>query len=86
MKPGLSIFNHAQIPAFDETDILMVGGGSAGCVAAMAAGIDGSYKVSFIESYGFAGGTSTQMLDTCYGFLPLVVRPVKLFVACQMTL
>jgi hypothetical protein len=51
-----------------STDILVIGAGSAGCVAAIAAGRKGSYKVMLVERYGFPGGSSTQMLDTFYGF------------------
>jgi hypothetical protein len=50
-----------------EQDILVVGAGSAGCVAAIAAA-SGIYRVAIAERYGFPGGTSTQMLDTFYGF------------------
>ncbi len=49
------------------TDILVIGSGSAGSVAALAAA-KGSHKVTLVERYGFPGGTSTQMLDTFYGF------------------
>ena len=50
-----------------NTDILVIGSGSAGAVAALAAS-KGKYKVTIAERYGFPGGTSTQMLDTFYGF------------------
>ncbi len=50
-----------------QTDILIIGSGSAGSIAAIAAA-QGTYKVTLVERYGFAGGTSTQMLDTFYGF------------------
>lgn len=50
-----------------ETEILVVGGGSAGCNAAIAASELGS-QVLIVERYGFLGGTSTQILDTFYGF------------------
>ncbi len=50
-----------------KTDILVIGSGSAGSVAALAAS-KGKYKVTLVERYGFPGGTSTQMLDTFYGF------------------
>jgi succinate dehydrogenase/fumarate reductase flavoprotein subunit len=59
--------NHTKIPLVAETDILVVGAGSAGCIASLAAS-SGSYSVMLIERYGFPGGTSTQMLDTFYGF------------------
>lgn len=50
-----------------QTDILVIGSGSAGSTAAIAAS-QGKYKVTLVERYGFPGGTSTQMLDTFYGF------------------
>jgi len=59
--------NHSKIPLLADTGILIIGAGSAGCIAAMAAA-SGPYPVMLIERYGFPGGTSTQMLDTFYGF------------------
>ncbi|GMN05961.1 FAD-dependent oxidoreductase [Croceitalea sp. MTPC5] len=59
------------------TDILIIGSGSAGCATAIAAG-QGNYKVTLIERYGFAGGTSTQMLDTFYGFFTPSDTPRKI--------
>lgn len=50
-----------------ETEIAIIGGGSAGSNAAIAAGSEGR-KVLLIERYGFVGGTSTAILDTFYGF------------------
>ena len=64
----MRFINHAQIPLLAETDILVIGAGSAGCLAALAAAQAGTYQVMLVERYGFAGGTSTQMLDTFYGF------------------
>lgn len=63
-----NFFNHHNIPLFCSTDILVIGSGSAGAVAAITAGMQKKYSVTIIERYGFAGGTSTQMLDTFYGF------------------
>lgn len=57
-----------RIPVLAETDILVVGAGSAGCCAALAARGQGRQRVILLERYGFPGGTSTQMLDTFYGF------------------
>jgi len=57
-----------RIPVLAETDILVVGAGSAGCAAALAAREGGQHRVILLERYGFPGGTSTQMLDTFYGF------------------
>ncbi len=62
------IFNHHNIPVLTSTDILVIGSGSAGAVAALAAARSKKYSVMLIERYGFPGGTSTQMLDTFYGF------------------
>ena len=60
--------SHLEIPLLGDTDILVVGGGSAGCLAALAAAKHNRYKVTLVERYGFPGGSSTQMLDTFYGF------------------
>lgn len=59
------------------TDILVIGSGSAGCAAALAAS-HGTFKVTLVERYGFAGGTSTQMLDTFYGFFTPSETPKKI--------
>ncbi|OPA75121.1 hypothetical protein BVG16_21150 [Paenibacillus selenitireducens] len=50
-----------------KTEVLVVGGGSAGCNAAAAAALEGK-KTMLVERYGFLGGTSTYILDTFYGF------------------
>jgi hypothetical protein len=57
-----------NIKTIKGVDILVVGAGSAGCIAAMAAATSKKHKVLLVERYGFLGGTSTQMLDTFYGF------------------
>ncbi len=56
-----------SIPTTLETDILVVGGGSAGVVAAISAASQGCL-VTLIERYGFLGGFSTTVLDTFCGF------------------
>ncbi len=56
-----------QAPLLDECEVLVVGGGSAGCSAAIAAARTGA-KVILLERYGFLGGTGTAVLDTFYGF------------------
>lgn len=63
-----TFINSSSLPLLAETDILVIGAGSAGCVAAIAAAQSKKYSVLIIERYGFPGGTSTQMLDTFYGF------------------
>lgn len=63
----MSIINHTAINKEFQTDILIIGAGSAGCVAAIGAA-SGKYKVTMAERYGFPGGSSTQVLDTFYGF------------------
>jgi len=56
-----------MIETLAETDVLVVGSGSAGSTAAIAASRAGA-KVLILERYGFLGGTSTLVLDTFYGF------------------
>jgi hypothetical protein len=60
-----------------QTDILIIGSGSAGAVAAIAAA-NPKYKVTIVERYGFPGGSSTQMLDTFYGFFTPADTPKKI--------
>ena len=69
-------FSRAITKAY-RTDILIIGSGSAGATAAIAAS-NGKYKVTVVERYGFPGGTSTQMLDTFYGFFTPSDPPKKI--------
>jgi hypothetical protein len=71
-----AFIDHSRIPLFAEVDVLVIGAGSAGCCAAVAASERG-HRVMLVERYGFAGGTSTQMLDTFYGFFTPGDRPRK---------
>lgn len=71
------IFNYNNIPLLASPDILVVGAGSAGCIAAIAAASD-KFSVMLLERYGFPGGTSTQMLDTFYGFFTPGESPKKI--------
>lgn len=59
---------HSAVPVLAEVDILVVGGGSAGCCAALGAAMGGNTSVMLVERYGFLGGSSTGVLDTFYGF------------------
>jgi len=49
--------SHA-VPVFAETEVLVVGGGPAGCAAAVAAARAGA-DVLLLERYGYLGGLST---------------------------
>jgi hypothetical protein len=57
----------AGLPVIAEADVVVVGSGSAGSTAAIAAGRAGA-SVILIEKLPFLGGTSTAVLDTFYGF------------------
>ena len=72
------IINHNKLPLLAQTDILVVGAGSAGCIAALAASRSNNFSVMLVERYGFPGGTSTQMLDTFYGFFTPGDAPKKI--------
>jgi hypothetical protein len=48
-------------------DIAVIGGGSAGSAAAVAAARTGK-RVLLVERYGFLGGTGAAVLDSFYGF------------------
>lgn len=48
-------------------DVLVIGGGSAGCAAAVAAARQGA-RTLLVEQSGFLGGTGVAVLDTFYGF------------------
>jgi glycine/D-amino acid oxidase-like deaminating enzyme len=66
-------FYQKQIPVMASPDILVVGSGSAGSTAAIAAAretqeLSGQALVMLVERYGFLGGISTGVLDTFYGF------------------
>ncbi len=73
-----NFLNHQHLPVLAETDILVIGAGSAGCLAALAAAQSQKYQVMLVERYGFPGGTSTQMLDTFYGFFTPGEKPRKI--------
>lgn len=57
----------ADLPLLADADVCVVGSGSAGSTAAIAAGRSGA-SVVLVEKLPFLGGTSTAVLDTFYGF------------------
>lgn len=65
-----------MVETLAETDVLVVGSGSAGSVAAISAARAGA-KTLLLERYGFLGGTSTLVLDTFYGFYTPGTRAKK---------
>lgn len=73
----MQVLTTELVPVLAEADVLVVGAGSAGCCAAIAAREGGVERVILVERYGFAGGSSTQMLDTFYGFFTPGARPRK---------
>jgi len=56
-----------DLPVIARCDVLVVGGGSAGSAAAIAAARMGA-RVVLVERQGFLGGTGAMVLDTFYGF------------------
>lgn len=56
-----------NLPIIASADVVVVGSGSAGSTAAIAAARTGA-ETLLVERYGFLGGTSTMVLDTFYGF------------------
>jgi glycine/D-amino acid oxidase-like deaminating enzyme len=57
-------------------DVLVVGAGSAGTTAAVAAARTGA-RTLLVDRFGFLGGTSTAVLDTFYAFYTPGERPEK---------
>lgn len=68
---------HSRIEVIAEVDVLVVGAGSSGCCAAIAAREAGAGRVLLLERAGFPGGISTQALDTFYGFFTPGEQPRK---------
>jgi hypothetical protein len=63
-------------PFIAEVDVCVVGSGSAGSTAAIAAARGGA-SVLLVEKLPFLGGSSTAVLDTFYGFYMPGERPRK---------
>jgi glycine/D-amino acid oxidase-like deaminating enzyme len=57
----------ARFPRIATADVVVVGSGSAGSTAAIAAARSGA-SVLLVEKLPFLGGVSTAVLDTFYGF------------------
>lgn len=62
----MPVYTH-ELPLLAEADVIVLGSGSAGSTAAIAAARAG-VDTLLVERYGFLGGTSTTVLDTFYGF------------------
>ncbi|CAA9470507.1 MAG: FAD dependent oxidoreductase [uncultured Segetibacter sp.] len=69
---------YKNLQTIEDVDVLVIGAGSAGCLAAMAAATSKTSRVMLVDRYGFPGGTSTQMLDTFYGFFTPGETPKKI--------
>ena len=67
----------ASIASHLQTDVLVIGGGTAGVIAALAAAEQGA-AVTLVERYGFLGGVSTQLMDTFCGMYPSGDNPPKI--------
>lgn len=52
-----------EVPVVKETEVLVVGGGTAGAIAGIAAGRNGK-KTLIVEQYGFLGGSPAAALVT----------------------
>ncbi len=65
-----------SVDSIGEFDVVVVGSGSAGSTAAIAAARQGA-SVLIIEKLPFLGGNSTAVLDTFYGFFAPGSRPLQ---------
>lgn len=65
-----------DVPTIASVDVCVVGSGSAGSTAAIAASRGGA-RVLLVEKSAFLGGTSTAVLDTFYGFYTPGTRATK---------
>jgi len=60
----------------NDVDVLVIGAGSAGTTAAVAAARS-SARTLLVDRFGFLGGTSTAVLDTFYAFYTPGATPHK---------
>ena len=60
----------------EDVEVLVVGAGSAGCTASIAAARTGASTL-LVDRFGFLGGTSTAVLDTFYAFYTPGAEPRK---------
>jgi hypothetical protein len=67
----------ARPPLLASADVVVVGAGSSGASAAIAAARSGA-DVVLIDKLPFMGGNSTAVLDTFYGFYTPGSRPTKI--------
>jgi glycine/D-amino acid oxidase-like deaminating enzyme len=67
---------HILAQMSDSVDVLVVGAGSAGSTAAVAAARTGANTL-LVDRFGFLGGTSTAVLDTFYAFYTPGSQPQK---------
>ena len=58
LKPGDTLTMNVKTEIADSVDVLVAGGGTAGCLAALSAARNGA-NVMLIERYGFLGGMMT---------------------------
>ena len=65
-----------ELPRIADVDVCVVGAGSAGSTAAIAAARGGA-SVLLVDRLPFLGGTSTAVLDTFYGFYTPGPNPRK---------
>ncbi|HEX9387554.1 MAG TPA: FAD-dependent oxidoreductase [Anaerolineales bacterium] len=56
-----------ECPVLWDVDVLVIGGGSAGATAAIAAARQGA-DVALVDRAAYLGGTGSSVLDTFYGF------------------
>ncbi len=66
----------SSIDSLGHFDVVIVGAGSAGATATIAAARLGT-RVLLIEKLPFVGGNSTAVLDTFYGFYAPGSRPIR---------